>query len=163
MSFRCIPRWSIFHYCWYFVPILLLLCILPPNLQVRPSCLWCSISRQVLFKKLDIQEAACSPQSRADTLQYKTPCTFHTHKTVVWCSLLQKRLDIIRITPLAQNTFTHIVQTHILLWDVTSFRNNKRAKLINYLYVVISKLNWKFVPQEKLSKILYHVQFRADM
>lgn len=41
---------------------------IPPNLQVRLSCLWCSIRRQFLFKKVDIQWAASSPQSRAETL-----------------------------------------------------------------------------------------------
>lgn len=41
---------------------------IPPNLQVRLSCLWCSIRRQFLFKNVDIQWAASSPQSRAETL-----------------------------------------------------------------------------------------------
>ena len=56
------PRWSVnqakngFFYT------------IPPNLQVRLSCLWCSIRRQFLFKKVDIQWAASSPQSRAEIL-----------------------------------------------------------------------------------------------
>lgn len=44
---------------------------LPPSLQVRLSSMSCWISRQSLLKNVDIHEAAFSPQSTAEILEYQ--------------------------------------------------------------------------------------------